>query len=139
MKAIILQLALSFAIAGSMTSCAQSPGQQTGSAQGGLLAAPDFQSKMNESADKQVIDVRTPEEFQGGHLKGAKNINIYDANFSEQLNGLDKTKPVFVYCKGGGRSAKAAEQMKQSGFATVFDLKGGYMSWTNNNLPVENT
>src|SRR4030095_13344270 len=53
----------------------------------------------------QLIDVRTREEYAEGHLKNAKNINFNSADFTERVAKLDKTKPVLVYCKAGGRSS----------------------------------
>ena len=77
----------------------------------------------------QLIDVRTPEEYAGGFIKNAKNINFYDDNFLSEMSSLDKNKPVYVYCKSGGRSGKAATQLKESGFTKVYDLEGGITSW----------
>lgn len=72
-----------------------------------------------------LIDVRTPEEYQNGHLEEALNINWYDADFKDQVRKLDQSKTVYVYCKLGGRSAKAAAVMDSLGFE-VIDLAGGY-------------
>lgn len=104
---------------------------------GGVLNAQAFEEKLNSTADKQVVDVRTPEEFATGNIPGAQLMNIFDDDFKSQLGKLDKDKPVFVYCKGGGRSAEAAGIMKEMGFKTVYDLKGGMMSWTNAGKAVE--
>jgi len=79
----------------------------------------------------QILDVRTPEEWAEGTLKDAIRMNFFDDNFSEQLQQLDKTKPVYVYCKAGGRSAKAAAKMDELGFTTIYNLKGGFGAWAN--------
>ena len=76
-----------------------------------------------------VLDVRTPSEFNGGFIEGAKNINIAD-NFSEEILKLDKNKPVYLYCASGGRSSRAMQMMAQLGFKEVYNLKGGYNNWT---------
>src|SRR5690554_1116965 len=55
----------------------------------------------------QLIDVRTPKEFESGRIIGAKHHHIYDKDFREQVSYLDKNKPVYVYCKAGGRSHEA--------------------------------
>ena len=78
----------------------------------------------------QLIDVRTPEEFTAGHIKGAKNIDFFSEDFSEAFEKLDKDKPVYIYCRSGNRSAKAAEKLSNMGFSTIVDLKGGYKAWT---------
>ena len=64
-------------------------------------------------ADEQVqlIDSRTPEEFNAGHIPGAVNINIDDDNFRAKVNELDKSRPIAVYCRGGRRSKEAADIM----------------------------
>jgi len=100
------------------------------------LAPNEFEAKMQGSTDGQILDVRTPEEFKEGHLKGAVNINFYDDDFAQQAAKLDKNKPVFVYCAMGGRSASAAGQMAKSGFTSIFDLKGGITAWKKAGKPV---
>ncbi len=97
----------------------------------------EFDKKLNETKDVQLVDVRTPEEYSEGHLKGAVNYNLNANDFDNNLNKLDKSKPVMVYCLGGGRSAEAAEKMKEKGFAEVYNMKGGMMKWNAANKPVE--
>lgn len=77
----------------------------------------------------QIIDVRTPKEYEGGHIKGAINIDYRDENFMEMLSKVDKTKPVAVYCKKGGRSGACSKIMKKEGFKMIYDLDGGITSW----------
>lgn len=101
------------------------------------LNAEAFSKQMQTAKDYQMVDVRTPEEFQSGHIATAINMNLYDGNFSEQLQSLNKEKPVFVYCKAGSRSATAANTMKEMGFKTIYDLKGGILAWTNAGMPTE--
>ncbi len=72
-----------------------------------------------------LVDVRAPEEFAGGHLENAININWFDEDFSAQFDAMDKTKTIYVYCKKGGRSAKAAKLLDSLGY-TVVDLLGGF-------------
>ena len=77
----------------------------------------------------QLIDVRTQEEYNEGHIEGALNINFYDDNFEELVEQVDKSKPVAVYCGKGGRSAKCASYMKNAGFTKIYDLNGGITEW----------
>jgi rhodanese-related sulfurtransferase len=86
----------------------------------------------------QLIDVRTPEEFSVNHLKNAQNICVTDDDFKQQVNVLDKEKPVYVYCRSGKRSARAAEILKEMGFTKVYDLQGGIMEWQENDLETVN-
>ncbi|WP_134088827.1 thioredoxin domain-containing protein [Olivibacter sp. XZL3] len=104
----------------------------------GPLTAKQYQQKMKDNSSEtiQLIDVRTPEEFAEGHIEHAHNINIKDSDFKGKLDHFDKTKPVFVYCLSGGRSATAVASLKELGFEEVYDLKGGIMAWKNKDLPV---
>jgi len=77
----------------------------------------------------QVLDVRTPEETSEGMNEEAITINFYDANFREQVSELDRSIPVYVYCRSGGRSQKAMEVLKDLGFSVVYELSDGYMNY----------
>jgi rhodanese-related sulfurtransferase len=86
----------------------------------------------------QLIDVRTAEEYENGHLKNALLIDYLAADFkTKAFDGLDKTKPVLVYCASGGRSAKSAKIYKDAGFEKVYNLVGGFKAWSSNNLEIE--
>ncbi|MFT4698602.1 MAG: rhodanese-related sulfurtransferase [Flavobacteriaceae bacterium] len=85
----------------------------------------------------QIVDVRTSEEFSDSHLKGAQNICVTNNDFKEKIKTLDKEKPVYLYCKMGGRSARAAKILKKMGFKKVYDMEGGITSWKDKNLMVE--
>lgn len=94
------------------------------------VAPKDFAQKLENNRGAQLLDVRTPEEFAGGHLKNAQNLDWYEKdNFVEKASKLDKSKPVFVYCAAGARSKKAANKLSEMGFADVYDLQGGYVKW----------
>ncbi|MCB0564349.1 MAG: rhodanese-like domain-containing protein [Phaeodactylibacter sp.] len=96
-----------------------------------VLPLEAYKTKMSElGANRQLIDVRTPEEYSQGHIDGAVNINFYDDDFAQQLEQkLQKEKPVMLYCRSGSRSAQSAEQLKALGFKEVYDLEGGFMAW----------
>ena len=95
-----------------------------------VLNQEEFKSQIS-GKKVQLIDVRSPEEFNDGHISNSKNINYNSAEFKEEVSKLDKSKPVYVYCQAGGRSAAAAKVLVQMGFSKVYDLKGGYGSWKN--------
>ena len=86
-------------------------------------------AKLIAKGEGQVLDVRTPAEWENGTIDGAIKINFFDKDFQAQLEKLDKTKPIYVYCKSGGRSGKAAKQMQKMGFKTVYNLLGGITAW----------
>ncbi|MCS6823251.1 MAG: thioredoxin domain-containing protein [Cytophagaceae bacterium] len=118
-----------------LLSCTQSGSSQANSTTQ-VLSPVAFKQKADSLPMKYIVDVRTPEEYAHGHIEGAVNINIYDSDFESRINSLDKTKPVLVYCKSGGRSNSAVKAFAQAGFNTIYDLRGGLMAWQNNNLPL---
>ena len=79
----------------------------------------DGGSSESPIAEDVVIDVRTPEEYGAGYLDGAKNIDIYAADFKDQIGSLDRDDRYVVYCRSGNRSGQAKEIMEQMGFTDV--------------------
>ncbi len=77
----------------------------------------------------QLIDVRTLKEYEGGHIANATLIDYFSSNFKETLLTLDKEKPLYLYCKSGGRSGKASKILAKLGFKEIYDLNGGYKAW----------
>lgn len=88
-------------------------------------------TKLLDKEGRQLVDVRTPGEIQQGKIADAMEMNFHDANFQNQLESLDKEKPVLIYCAAGGRSAKAVQMMKSMGFKEIYELDGGYNAWKN--------
>ncbi len=87
----------------------------------------DFPS--NDLDKVYLVDVRTPDEYAAGHIKGSVNIDIQDSNFENKISKMDKDKTVYVYCKAGGRSAKAQKMLQNMGFKHVVNLEGGFDQW----------
>ncbi|MFI5151255.1 MAG: rhodanese-like domain-containing protein [Bacteroidia bacterium] len=100
------------------------------------LPVDDFEKKVKESGI-QLVDVRTPDEYQQGHLKGAINYDYRSDQFAEQVKKLDRTKPVMVYCLSGGRSSAAADKLGQMGFLEVYNMQGGIMKWNAAGKPLD--
>jgi thioredoxin len=88
-----------------------------------------YSKKINETPNAQILDVRTPEEYTSGHIENSDNVNWLSDSFVARTDKYDKTKPVYVYCKSGGRSLKASEKLAELGFTTVYNLDGGMMKW----------
>ncbi|MBL7776725.1 MAG: thioredoxin fold domain-containing protein [Chitinophagales bacterium] len=88
------------------------------------------------SAETQLVDVRTTEEYTDKHINGAKNINYNSADFEKGMLDLDKNKPVYIYCLAGGRSKQAANWAVKNGFTQVYNLEFGINSWLAENKPV---
>ena len=107
-------------------SCQALPDQQVLSVD---LNVEDFAALIDTSGLGILMDVRTDAEFIEGHLKGATQLNFYEASFETSLDAMDKDIPVFVYCRSGGRSGKAAKKMKEKGFKSVYNLEGGIIAW----------
>jgi rhodanese-related sulfurtransferase len=85
----------------------------------------------------QILDVRTKEEFATGHLANSTLIPWTDKDFKTRVEKeLDPTKPVFVYCRSGGRSAQAAAALVKAGFKDVTDLAGGITGWQKAGNPI---
>lgn len=103
--------------------------------EGGVLPATAFNEQINATPDGVVLDVRTPAEFSEGHLDHAKNVNWTGNTFDSEVAQLDKSKPYFVYCLAGSRSAAAAQHMRDLGFKTIYELDGGILKWRAHNLP----
>ncbi len=131
MKTYILPF-LSFLIL-AISSCSTS-----GEGKLSTISPKEFLKKLSSTPEAQLIDVRTPEEFQGGALENARNIDWNSSDFTNQLADLDKNAPVFVYCLSGGRSAEASQALLENGFKEIYELDGGFMAWTNEGLPVAN-
>ena len=77
----------------------------------------------------QLVDVRTPEEYEEGYIEGFQNIDFFSDTFTQEIEKLDKSKPVIVYCRSGRRSADCAKQLKEKGFVKIYDLEGGITKW----------
>lgn len=125
MKNILLKLnavtmILLFTLA--LASCQNTPGK------GGKVSVDEFENLLTSTKNAQLIDVRTGDEFESGHLKNATNININAGDFDQKVNAFDKSKPVFVYCLSGGRSSSAAGFMRKNGFKIVYEMPG-IMAW----------
>jgi rhodanese-related sulfurtransferase len=99
-----------------------------------VIGVAKYEQKMAEP-NTQLIDVRTPEEYSEGHLVNAINIDVNSDDFDTKVASLDKEKSVMVYCKMGGRSAKAATRLKELGFKNITDLDGGITNWKSENKP----
>jgi rhodanese-related sulfurtransferase len=92
------------------------------------LTAQEFKKGI-DGGNILLLDVRTPGEFAGGSIAGAINIDYTAADFSQQIDGLSKDKPVYLFCQSGGRSGKALKVFTDKGFPEVYNLIGGYGAW----------
>lgn len=83
-----------------------------------------------------LLDVRTAEEFEAGHVPGARNVPVERPNaLAERWQELPKDRPIVVYCQTGRRSVKASELLAEKGFTEVYNVLGGYERWEAEGLP----
>lgn len=130
MKSITLFFLSIFAIACS---------SNNSNSQTGVLSTAVFQQKLNQP-NIQILDVRTAEEYQSGHLKNALQANWMDkTQFAERIQHLDKAIPVLVYCASGVRSGQAMKAMAGQGFKEVYNMEGGMSAWKVEGKPFEAT
>lgn len=76
----------------------------------------------------QLIDLREPKEFEAGHILGARNIPT--TQFKQRLTEIRPDLPVYLYCQNTGRSARAALTLKKKGYNQIYQLQGGFKTWT---------
>lgn len=112
-----------------------SSGQSKATATKTNLSTTEFAEAIAKMPDAPIIDVRTPQEYEGGHLANAKNIDWNGTDFNTQIAAFDKNKPIMVYCLSGGRSGSAASAMRSMGFKQVYEMEGGIMKWRAAKLP----
>jgi thioredoxin len=98
------------------------------------IDATAFGEKINTTPNPQILDVRTPAEFESEHIKNATNVDWLGDSFAADAEKHDKSKPVFVYCKSGGRSKKATEKLHELGFKNIYELDGGFLKWNDAGL-----
>ncbi|MBT8297534.1 MAG: rhodanese-like domain-containing protein [Maribacter sp.] len=80
-----------------------------------------------------LVDVRTPKEFNAGHLENALNIDWYNDSFTKEFEKIDKNKTIYLYCRSGKRSADATNYLDSLGYKKVVNLEGGYLAWVEKN------
>ncbi|MFM7015117.1 MAG: rhodanese-like domain-containing protein [Bacteroidota bacterium] len=103
----------------------------------GSLNTKQFSEKIANLESITLMDVRTPEEYASGHIKGAINRDWSSGQFETEVGGFDKTRSYFLYCHSGQRSGSAAAWMRNHGFKNVYELHGGLSCWQSEGMPIE--
>lgn len=83
------------------------------------LANPDF----------IILDIRTPKEFDAGHIDGARNIDFYAQSFATEFRSLDREKTYLIYCRSGNRSKQLMGAVEKMRFKKVFHMRSGLVDW----------
>lgn len=99
-------------------------------------AAFEFILKNKRNHNFVVLDIRTSQEFQDGHIEGAINIDYRSPTFGADLDRLDKSKTYFVYCRIGRRSGEAIGLMIRNGFTNIYKTPGDIVEWRAAGLPL---
>jgi len=92
------------------------------------LEPKDFKTIITKP-DIQLVDIRTPDEYGTGFIKGAINIDFYEDDFLERMAKLDKEKSLAIYCRSGNRTKEASTKLAKAGFKFIYLLNGGIVAW----------
>ena len=132
---IVLVFAVSVSVAFSCNSSSSQAQAESVELQEGIItknvSAAEFKGLIDDRADAVLLDVRTSNEVAQGVIKNAVHIDFYDGNFKTELDRLDKSKPVLIYCRSGRRSGIAMSKMRELGFSEIYNLQGGIIEWAN--------
>lgn len=94
------------------------------------ISPQEFHDMITKDPKLQVVDVRTPQEFAAGHIKGAQNVDFRSPDFEKKIaKAVKKRKTVLVYCRSGKRSLNAMNLMVKNGFKDVYNMEGGILAW----------
>ena len=103
-----------------------------------LTEAEALKARMDTGEEPILIDVREPQEWEGGIIPGAHRLprGVLEGQIESQI---PRDATVILYCGGGGRSALAAASLLEMGYSKVENLEGGFTGWAQKGLPVENS
>ncbi|WP_214742217.1 MULTISPECIES: rhodanese-like domain-containing protein [unclassified Exiguobacterium] len=93
------------------------------------VSTDDLKRRIAEERNIQLLDVREPHEYRGGHIKQAKNVPLSGFGNAQSKYPKDKERPVYVICQSGMRSQRAAAMLKSAGYTDVYSVKGGMSFW----------
>lgn len=136
---------LTLSVACMMLACAQSPStsETASSAQDTVAIMEDvsnhtFLALMADKPEALLLDVRTPEEWNEGHLAGASHADYWgdEQAFQAAMDAIPRDRPVLVYCAGGGRSGLTAKELVKAGHREVYNLENGISGWIAEGHPV---
>ena len=82
-----------------------------------------------QDTDYILVDVRTMEEYESGHIQDAVNFDFYSESFQKEILSIDKSSSIILYCRTQNRSTKTANFLKENGYKEITVLEGGITSW----------
>jgi rhodanese-related sulfurtransferase len=124
-----LSFTLAFAFCGVLLAAPKEEKSKDGVLHVDSKAAAKLLATKEKGKKPVILDIRTPAEFKGGHLKAATNIDFNGDDFEDELAKLDKNKPYLVHCRSGGRSTASLAAFKKLGFKNIYHLDGGILAW----------
>ena len=92
----------------------------------------DAQFTEIQDTDHILVDVRTAEEYQSGHIQDAVNFDFYSESFQKEILSFDKNSSIILYCRTQNRSTKTANYLKENGYKEITVLAGGITTWVKN-------
>ena len=92
----------------------------------------DYQFIEIQDNDYTLVDVRTTEEYESGHIQNAINIDFYSESFEKEILLLNKSSSIILYCRTQNRSTKTANFLKENGYMDITIIEGGINSWVKN-------
>lgn len=103
---------------------------------GGILNASELKNALEKEKDYVLVDVRTPDEYEEGHLSGSLLVPLDTIDRNAENVLTDKDKKLFVYCRTGRRSAEAVGKLRSMGYTNVYDVSGGITAWQASGYPI---
>ncbi len=126
-----LSIIVIFVSASFLMGCKKEPDDQI------TLVTPEEMLSLMELEDVQLVDVRSAKERVEGFIENSQNIDFNSPTFDQDIQKLDKSKPVVLYCRSGRRSAICAQKLKDAGFVKIYELKGGITQWLFDDFEIE--
>ena len=99
------------------------------------ISPPELHQRLSEDLRSQLLDVRTPAEWQSGHIEGARNVPVHELSRRLATLGLETDRTVVAICLSAHRSVPAVRMLKGAGFVEVVQLGGGMRAWREHGLP----
>ena len=101
------------------------------------IISTEVSALLKQNKSLVILDVRTAEEYNEGHIKGAINIDVRQPDFATKVEKLNKNAKYLVHCRTSHRSTMAVNQMMQAGFKNIYQMMDGFAGWSANGLPIQ--
>src|SRR5690606_29130286 len=124
-------LVLTLAVSG----CAQSQNSATDNFQ--HVVATEAKTLIANDKEMVILDVRTPEEFDSGHVAGAVNGDFYASDFAHELENQETANTYLIYCASGNRSGKTATLLQDKGFKKIINSDAGFNELKKAGIPAK--